>query len=113
MLKTELERRLKEAETLAEDYRDAKVKLMRDLKDERTETESLKEQLNYNSDQLKQISQSVYTMLQVKYPDSYNDANNVKVEDSEDKRFLIFLHRLCANKNYDMNSVSDVFRHLG
>jgi len=111
MLKSELERRLKEAEALAEDYRNAKVKLMRDLKDERTETESLKEHLNYTSDQLKQISQSVCTMLQVKYPDHYNDGNT-KIDDNEDKRFLVFLHGLCIDRNYNMNSVSDVFRHL-
>jgi len=111
MLKPELERRLKEAEAKADDYQNDRVRLLREAKTKDEEIQSLKQSLDYNSDQLKQISQSVYTMLQVKYPDVYADGN-IKIEDNEDKRFLTFLHGLCVDRNYNMNSVSDVFRHL-
>ena len=86
MLKTELERRLKEAEAKADDLSNDRIRIMREGKEKDDKIETLEQQLNYNADQLYQIKHSIHTILQVKYPDTYAD-NNIKVEDSEDKRF--------------------------
>jgi len=116
MLKTELERRLKEAEAKADDYQNDRVRLLREVKTKDEEIEKLNKFVEYNSDQLKQIGQSIYTMLQVKYPNT-NEPNGIRImrdkdDISEEERFLMFLHGLCFDRNYHMNSASDVFRHM-
>lgn len=116
MLKAELEERLKEAEAKAGDLSNDRIKLLREAKTKDEEIEKLNEFVKYNSDQLKQISQSIYTMLQVKYPNT-GEPNGIRImrdkdDISEEERFLMFLHELCFDRNYNMNSASDVFRHL-
>jgi len=106
MLKTELEKKLKDAEAKADDYQNDRARLLREAKTKDEEIEKLNEFVKYNSDQLKQIGQSIYTVLQVKYPDVGTS------DKSEEERFLMFLHGLCSDRNYNMNSASDVFRHL-
>lgn len=71
------------------------------------EIERLEGVESYQAEQLKQISQSIYTMLQVKYPEYDNSE-----DECEDKRLLMFLHGLCIDRNYSVNDVSDVFRHM-
>jgi len=109
MLKTELERRLKEAEAKADDYQNDRVRLLREVKTKEEANSELIKTIKFNDGQLKQLSQSIYTVLQVKYP---NNGSHDQEEASEEERFLIFLHSLCVDRNYNMNSVSDVFRHL-
>ena len=106
MLKPELERRLKEAEESSAHYLKENGVLTRTVKSKDEEIEKLNEFVKYNSDQLKQIGQSIYTVLQVKYPD-------VGASDkSEEERFLMFLHGLCSDRNYNMKSGMDISNHL-
>lgn len=106
MLKAELERRLKEAEAKADDLSNDRTRIMRESKNKDEEIKKLNEFIKYNSDQLKQIGQSIYTVLQVKYPDIG------AADKSEEERFLMFLHGLCFDRNYNMNSGVDISNHL-
>jgi hypothetical protein len=109
MLKTELERRLKIAEGKADDLSNDRIRIMRELSDKDKEIKNLNERVKYNSDRMKEINQSIYTILRVKYPDTHT---NEPVDDCEDKRFLIYIHELSNNADV-INSASALFNHLG
>lgn len=106
MLKSQLEEKLKEAEENVLHLAKRNGELTRSVGTKDEEIKELIKTIRFNDGQLKQLSQSIYTMLQVKYPDKQSE------EISEEERFLIFLHGLCADRDYNMNSVSDVFRHM-
>ena len=109
MLKKELEKKLEEAEAKVDNYQNDILRLKRELKTKEEANSELIKTIRFSDDQLKQLSQSIYTALQVKYP---NNGSHNQEEVSEEERFLMFLHGLCVARNYNMNSVSDVFRHM-
>ena len=101
MLKSELEARLKEAEAKADDLANDRIRIMRELKTKEEANSELIKTIKFSDDQLKQLSQSIYTALQVKYP---NNGSHNQEEGSEEERFLMFIHSLCVDRNYNMRA---------
>jgi len=69
------------------------------------EIKEIKSERDYLFEQMKEISQSVYTMLQVKYPDTATMEEDI----CEEKRFLMFLHGLCADRNSHATDIPEYF----
>jgi len=108
MLKSDLHKMADGLQLLVDELKVENRNLARERDDFGREFADIESALEYNNDQLKQISQSVYTMLQVKYPEAYN--GDAVDDGSEDKRFLLFLHGLCQERSRNINSISDSAR---
>jgi len=104
MLKLELEQRLNQAELKIAELRIDNTKLTAKLHGNTEELKGLYEQSDNHYKQMEQISQSIRTMLRVKYPEnepmdlSPGAANTAWTPDTEEKRFLLFLLELSRNQ---------------
>jgi len=114
MLKSELEHRLNIAEDKVRKLRIDNDKLTTQVRSSTKEIERLNEQLKYNSEMLHQINWSIHTMLQVKFPEnppldlSPGVVNTAWTPDTEEKRFLMFLHELSSRRSYNVSPLNDL-----
>lgn len=117
MLKKDLEKLIDDKNVKIDELRDSLLSKNVNLRDKEKQLEKkdneikhLSEQVEFFNDRMKQLSQSIHTMLQVKYPDTYAPE---PVDEGEDKRFLMFLHELCIDKNHHVTSARELFNYLG
>lgn len=99
----ELQRELKEANGT---YR----QMSHLIEEKEKEIEFLKHASFRMEGQLKQLSQSIYTMIQVKFPEQYTCEPREIIDQGEEHRFLLLLHGLCAD-NHRGSSIRG-FDHL-
>ncbi len=98
MLKSELQKKLDEANSnLAVGSADYKT-LQSLHKDQSEAIDALMSERDYMRDQMKRISQSLYAMIQVKYPEQYTCEPAELIDQGEEHRFLLFLHNLCVDR---------------
>ena len=71
MLKSELEARIKELECKRAELISERGALKQIVRGKDEQIKELESRVDYNETQMKKLSQSIYTILQVKYPDTY------------------------------------------
>ena len=105
MLKSVLEKLLKEANVKVSEFRIDNTKLTAQSHSVTKELEDAREQVKNMTNQMEQISQSVYTMLRVKYPEnkpmdlSACAVNTAWTPETEDQRFLMLIHEMCNKRH--------------
>lgn len=95
MLKKDLETEVNRLETELSDCRQQRSSETRKVERITSELVSSTSEVNRLTDQLKQIGQSIHTLLEVRYP--YVEERE-ETEISEEKAMLVFLHRLCEDR---------------
>jgi methylthioribose-1-phosphate isomerase len=95
MLKEKMKETLLRAELEIKSLKRSNHEILDEVKSARKELKLSESHADELTEQLKRISQSVYTVLQVRHPDG--QMRHETCEISEEERFLVFLHGLCGN----------------
>ena len=111
MLKARLEENLDRVQQDLKTSLAENSKLGREVNEKNEQIQVMQGEIDRMQNQLKQISQSVYTMLRINYPDN-EEVNHSRGDETQDERFLKMIHELCDDRTTRVNTAADLFRHM-